>query len=61
MKTGQDIDRAKVGKNVIDGVDLHAGIVEATVEKSWSVFLVHPALRMQLRIHRRSAYIPVTE
>jgi hypothetical protein len=33
VKTGQDQDRAKVGKNVIDGVDLGAGIVEATIEE----------------------------
>jgi hypothetical protein len=33
VKTGQDTDRAKVGKNVIDGVDLHPGIVEATIEE----------------------------
>lgn len=33
VKTGQDQDRAKVGKNVIDGNDLGAGIVEATIEE----------------------------
>jgi hypothetical protein len=33
VKTGQDPDRAKVGKNVIKGVDLGAGIVEATLEE----------------------------
>lgn len=33
VKTGQDTDRAKVGKNVIAGVDLGAGIVETTVEE----------------------------
>jgi hypothetical protein len=33
VKTGQDADRAKVGKNVINGVDLHAGIVESTLEE----------------------------
>jgi hypothetical protein len=33
VKTGQDADRAKVGKNLIDGVDLGAGIVEATLEE----------------------------
>lgn len=33
VKTGQDGDRAKVGKNVIAGEDLGAGIVEATVEE----------------------------
>jgi hypothetical protein len=33
VKTGQDPDRAKVGKNVIGGVDLGAGIVESTVEE----------------------------
>ncbi|HYL73857.1 MAG TPA: hypothetical protein VEU96_06605 [Bryobacteraceae bacterium] len=33
VKTGQDPDRAKVGKNVIDGVDLGAGIVESTIEE----------------------------
>ncbi len=33
VKTGQDPDRTKVGKNVIAGVDLGAGIVETTVEE----------------------------
>jgi hypothetical protein len=33
VKTGQDPDRAKVGKNVIAGVDLGAGIVEGTIEE----------------------------
>jgi hypothetical protein len=33
VKTGQDPDRAKVGKNVVDGRDLGAGIVEATLEE----------------------------
>jgi hypothetical protein len=33
VKTGQDQDVADVGKNVIDGRDLGAGIVEATVEE----------------------------
>ena len=33
VKTGQDQDRAKVGKNVINGQDLGAGIVEATLEE----------------------------
>ena len=33
VKTGQDPDRAKVGKNVIDGVNLGAGIVETTIEE----------------------------
>lgn len=33
VKTGQDPDRAVVGKNVINGVDLGAGIVIATVEE----------------------------
>jgi hypothetical protein len=33
VKTGQDPDRAKVGKNVINGNDLGAGIVEATIEE----------------------------
>jgi len=33
VKTGQDLDRAAVGKNVINGVDLGAGIVVATVEE----------------------------
>jgi hypothetical protein len=33
VKTGQDTDRAKVGKNVIGGDDLGAGIVEATLEE----------------------------
>ena len=33
VKTGQDPDRAKVGKNVINGNDLGAGIVASTVEE----------------------------
>ncbi len=33
VKTGQDTDRAKVGKNVVNGIDLHAGIVEAALEE----------------------------
>jgi len=33
VKTGQDPDRAKVGKNIIAGEDLGAGIVETTVEE----------------------------
>ena len=33
VKTGQDPDRAKVGKNVINGNDLGAGIVESTIEE----------------------------
>jgi len=33
VKTGQDPDRAKVGKNIIDGEDLGAGIVETTLEE----------------------------
>ena len=33
VKTGQDPDRVKVGKNVIGGSDLGAGIVESTVEE----------------------------
>ncbi|MGE5151115.1 MAG: hypothetical protein ACM3II_13410, partial [Rhodospirillaceae bacterium] len=33
VKTGQDPDRAAVGKNVIEGRDLGAGIVAATVEE----------------------------
>jgi hypothetical protein len=33
VKTGQDKDRAKVGKNVINDVDLKPGIVEATLEE----------------------------
>jgi hypothetical protein len=33
VKTGQDPDRAKVGKNIIDGNDLGAGIVETTIEE----------------------------
>jgi hypothetical protein len=33
VKTGQDPDRAKVGKNILDGQDLGAGIVETTVEE----------------------------
>jgi hypothetical protein len=37
VKTGQDSDRAKVGKNVIAGEDLEPGIVEATVEELTSL------------------------
>jgi hypothetical protein len=33
VKTGQDPDRAKVGKNVVNGRNLGAGIVEATLEE----------------------------
>src|SRR6516225_5983953 len=33
IKTGQDKDRSAVGKSVIDGQDLGAGIVPATVEE----------------------------
>jgi hypothetical protein len=33
VKTGQDQDRAKVGKNIINGKDLGAGIVETTIEE----------------------------
>jgi hypothetical protein len=33
VKTGTDPDRAKVGKNVINGSDLGAGIVDATLEE----------------------------
>jgi hypothetical protein len=33
VKTGQDQDRAKVGKNIIKGNDLGAGIVETTIEE----------------------------
>jgi hypothetical protein len=33
VKTGQDPDRAKVGKNIINGQDLGSGIVETTVEE----------------------------
>jgi hypothetical protein len=33
VKTGQDPDRAKVGKNIVDGTDLGAGIVESTLEE----------------------------
>jgi len=33
VKTGQDPDRVAVGKNIIDGQDLGAGIVPATVEE----------------------------
>jgi hypothetical protein len=33
VKTGQDPDRTKVGKNVIEGADLGRGIVEATIEE----------------------------
>jgi hypothetical protein len=37
VKTGQDPDRAKVGKNVIEGVDLGPGIVETTIEELTSL------------------------
>jgi hypothetical protein len=37
VKTGQDPDRAKVGKNVINGTDLGAGIVEATLLEMISI------------------------
>jgi hypothetical protein len=37
VKTGQDGDRAKVGKNIIDGEDLGAGIVESTLEELTSL------------------------
>jgi hypothetical protein len=33
VKTGQDPDRAKVGKNIVNGTDLGAGIVESTLEE----------------------------
>src|SRR5579864_501798 len=33
VKTGQDQDRAKVGKNIIKGNDLGAGIVASTIEE----------------------------
>jgi hypothetical protein len=33
VKTGTDGDRAKVGKNVVNGNDLGAGIVETTIEE----------------------------
>jgi hypothetical protein len=33
VKTGTDTDRAKVGKNVVNGVDLGAGIVDTTIEE----------------------------
>lgn len=33
VKTGQDPDRAKVGKNIVNDTDLGAGIVEATLEE----------------------------
>jgi hypothetical protein len=33
VKTGQDPHRARVGKNIIDGEDLGAGIVESTLEE----------------------------
>lgn len=33
VKTGQDADRVRVGKNVVNGQDLGAGIVVATVEE----------------------------
>jgi hypothetical protein len=33
VKTGQDPDRAKVGKNIVNGIDLGAGIVEGTLEE----------------------------
>ena len=51
VKTGQDPDRAKVGKNVIGGKDLGAGIVETTVEEL--VSLPRPA--GTARCHQRSA------
>jgi len=37
VKTGQDADRKQVGKNVINGKDLGAGIVPATVEELISI------------------------
>ena len=37
VKTGRDQDRAKVGKNVIGGENLGAGIVESTVEELGSL------------------------
>jgi len=33
VKTGQDPDRVKVGKNLINGEDLGAGIVETTIDE----------------------------
>jgi hypothetical protein len=33
VKTGQDPDRAKVGKNIVNDTDLGAGIVETTLEE----------------------------
>jgi hypothetical protein len=33
VKTGQDPDRAKVGKNVVNDVDLGEGIVPTTIEE----------------------------
>jgi hypothetical protein len=33
VKTGQDPDRVKVGKNIVNGVDLTPGIVETTIEE----------------------------
>jgi hypothetical protein len=33
VKTGQDPDRVKVGKNVVNGTNLGAGIVETTIEE----------------------------
>src|SRR5262249_38342169 len=41
VKTGQDPDRTKVGKNVIDGDDLGAGIVEATIDELISLQRPH--------------------
>src|SRR5260370_16844819 len=37
VKTGQDPDRAKVGKNIINGQDLGAGIVQTTLETLFSL------------------------
>jgi hypothetical protein len=37
VKTGQDPGRAKVGKNIVDGEELGAGIVESTVEELTSL------------------------
>lgn len=54
VKTGQDGDRAKVGKNVIEAVDLHAGIVEVTLEELISLPRP-PGLKDGLRIPRPSA------
>ena len=53
MKTGQDPDRAKVGKNIVNGTDLGAGIVESTLEELISC-RARPAWRMRAAIRRDS-------